>query len=126
MPKQQAKEQLGFSQSDLVLVMMGSMGYGNMTSILEEVDSVDKPYDIAVVCGNNEEAKTAIDQMQFRHPVHNLGFVQNVDLLMDAAECIVTKPGGLKRIGKLGKRAAHDFSGSHSGTGRPECGIFGK
>lgn len=101
--KQQAKEQLGFSQNELVLVMMGSMGYGNMTSILEEVDSVDKPYDIAVVCGNNEEAKEAIDQMQFRHPIHNLGFVKNVDLLMDAAECIVTKPGGLSVSESLAK-----------------------
>lgn len=101
--KEQAKEELGFARKDLVLVMMGSMGYGNMTNIIEEADSVDKDYEIAVVCGNNAEAKSAIDEMTFRHKVHNFGFVRNVDLLMDAAECIVTKPGGLSVSESLAK-----------------------
>lgn len=101
--KQEAKEQLGFPQTDLVLVMMGSMGYGNMINILEEVDSVEKPFDVAVVCGNNKEAKETIDEMVFQHTVHNFGFVQNVDLMMDAAECIVTKPGGLSVSESLAK-----------------------
>ncbi len=103
MEKETAKKELGFSSNKLVLVMMGSMGYGNMQAIMEEVDSVEGSYEIAVVCGNNKEAKEQIDEMQFRHTVHNFGFIDNVNVLMDAAECIVTKPGGLSVSESLAK-----------------------
>jgi processive 1,2-diacylglycerol beta-glucosyltransferase len=33
--------------------------------------------------------------MQLNKKIYNFGFVYNVDIMMDAANCIVTKPGGL-------------------------------
>ena len=41
--------------------------------------------------------------MQFSRPVYNYGYSDKIDLLMDAADCIVTKPGGLTTSEALAK-----------------------
>jgi processive 1,2-diacylglycerol beta-glucosyltransferase len=33
--------------------------------------------------------------MQTKHKIYNYSYVGNVDLMMDAADCVITKPGGL-------------------------------
>jgi processive 1,2-diacylglycerol beta-glucosyltransferase len=56
------------------------------------------------VCGNNKKAKEEIDAQSFTHRVLNFGYTDKIDLLMDAADCIVTKPGGLTTSEALAKR----------------------
>ena len=55
----------------------------------------DGDFEIINVCGSNKRAKARIDNMIFNKKVINLGFVDYVDQIMDAADIIVTKPGGL-------------------------------
>ena len=57
-----------------------------------------------VVCGNNAEAKVEIDSMRKTKTFLTFGYVNNVDYLMTAADCIVTKPGGLTSSEALAKR----------------------
>lgn len=78
-----------------VLIMSGSMGYGNIRSLVSKIDRIPVDFQAIVVCGNNEEAKSEIDRMRKTKKIVTYGYVNNVDQLMAACDCIVTKPGGL-------------------------------
>ncbi len=102
--KKEARQRLGIEvDKPTVLLMSGSMGYGNITEVLSQIDELDADIQIIAVCGNNKHAKKKIDEMITRKKVYCHGFVDNIELLMDAADCIVTKPGGLTTSEALAK-----------------------
>ena len=101
--KAEARRILGFEDRRTVLVMSGSMGYGKIGSMIKKLDTSDLDFQIISVCGNNAKLKKQIDKMHLRHKIYNFGFTDNVDLLMDAADCIVSKPGGLTSSEALAK-----------------------
>lgn len=102
--KSEAKKQLGFDDRPLVFVMMGSMGYGNIVSIIEEIEAADIDCNAAVCCGNNSKAADTLNNRRNSINLSVHGFVNNVDLFMDAADCMVTKPGGLSVTESLAKK----------------------
>lgn len=109
-PKAEAREKLGLDpDTTTILIMGGSMGYGNLGQTVEQIDAISygQDFQMVVVCGNNGEAKAEIDGLteagKLRHRVLTTGFVNYVSLLMDAADCIVTKPGGLTTSESLTK-----------------------
>ena len=87
--------------------MGGSMGYGNMLEVVQSIDKIamDAPFQLLVVCGNNADAKAEIEQFapEAKHPVHAFGFVKNIPTFMDAADCLISKPGGLTTSEALAK-----------------------
>lgn len=102
--KQEARKTLGIDDKFTVLVMMGSMGYGTHTiEALEKLDKLKEKLQILIVCGSNEKLKNKISEMTWRKKVSVYGFVDNVDVLMDACDCIITKPGGLSTSEALAK-----------------------
>ena len=70
--------------------MSGSMGYGNIETVITDMDSMDIDLQIISVCGNNKNLKKKIDTMITRKKVYNYGFTDKIDLMMDAADCIIT------------------------------------
>ncbi len=103
--KEEARRSLGLSPAlPTLLLMGGSMGYGNMKKLLATLDAL--PYDCQsiVVCGNNERALKSIRDTVWKKPVLALGFVDFVPRLMDAADAIVSKPGGITSAEALAKR----------------------
>ena len=107
--KSEARVRLGLDPSaDTVLLMGGSMGYGNMEKTLRSIDSLDlpRPMQMICVCGRNGEMKEKIDTFAEKsaHKVLSFGFVSNVDEIMDASDCIISKPGGLTTSEALAKR----------------------
>ncbi len=93
--KAEAKRLLGLDDTPLVLVMMGSMGFGDMTEVIRSCDKLEADFQMTVICGNNEKARDSIRDEQWNKHVRSLGFTENVDMYMDAADIIITKPGGL-------------------------------
>lgn len=93
--KEETRTRLGLDQKPVVLVMMGSMGFGNINDIIQSCDNVSSDFQVVVICGNNEKAKSAIESKLWRKDIRCLGFTTNVDEYMDAADIIITKPGGL-------------------------------
>lgn len=81
----------------MILVMGGSLGLGPMQSVIRKLDQLPQPFYIVAVTGQNEELKERLDRRggKLRHQTRILGFVENVHELMDAAEVVVTKPGGI-------------------------------
>lgn len=102
--KEEARRQIGIDPGKMtVLLMSGSMGHGNISSVLSRIDKVDADFQIIAVCGNNRRAKSRIDMMNTQKSVYSYGYINNVDLMMDASDCIVTKPGGLTASEALAK-----------------------
>lgn len=100
----EARARLGLDLNKrTVLLMSGSMGYGNIEETVNLLDKVPYDFQIITVCGNNSAAKAKIDTMHTKKRVLNLGFVDYVDILMDASDCIITKPGGLTSSEALAK-----------------------
>lgn len=94
--KTEARNMLGIDPDKrTILLMSGSMGYGNIAKELEKIDKLDYDFQILAVCGNNKQAKRKIDSIKTTKKVYAYGFVNNVDVMMDAADIIITKPGGL-------------------------------
>ncbi len=55
-----------------------------------------KTYQIAVVCGRNEELKKELEKISApsRHPVKIFGYINNMEVVMSAATVMVGKTGG--------------------------------
>ena len=101
--KREAREKLGIADKDTVLVMSGSMGYGNVIKHIRALDKLDMDFQMLIVCGNNKSLKKRMEELVTEKQVKIYGFVDNVDVMMDAADCIVTKPGGLSVSESLAK-----------------------
>ncbi|MBE6623391.1 MAG: glycosyltransferase [Ruminococcaceae bacterium] len=94
--KIKVREDLGLDPDKLTLLLMsGSMGYGNIKKTVSILDKVNADFQTIVVCGNNEEAKHKVEKMRKSKKFVTFGYVNNVDELMEASDCIITKPGGL-------------------------------
>jgi processive 1,2-diacylglycerol beta-glucosyltransferase len=97
-PKDAVYQALGLKPGlPLILVMGGSLGLGPMKSVIRKLDKLPQPFYIVAITGKNEELKERLERrgQKLRHPTRIFGFVENVQELMDAAEMVVTKPGGI-------------------------------
>ena len=102
--KAKAREMLKIKNKFTILLMMGSMGFGNLSKCLEKIDTLGSDFQILCVCGNNSKGKKEIEHTKWKKKIYTYGFVNNVDVMMDAADCIITKPGGLTTSELLAKQ----------------------
>jgi processive 1,2-diacylglycerol beta-glucosyltransferase len=86
-----------------LLLMSGSMGYGKIDISMEKLDSLPFDFQVMVVCGNNQAIYNKIRRKAYFKRFDIYGYVDNVDLMMDAADCIITKPGGITSSEALAK-----------------------
>ena len=91
-----ARDTLGIPRDrQLVLLMGGSMGCGPMGRIVQELSGrLPGNAIMAVICGRNEKLYESLTAMSL-HNVRVVGFTNQIPAYMDAADLIVTKPGGL-------------------------------
>jgi len=80
-----------------VLVMSGGFGVGPAVDLLRSFKDRDYPWQMVVVAGANEEVQRDCEAAaaEVAFPVKVFGFVTNIHELMDAADVVITKPGGL-------------------------------
>jgi processive 1,2-diacylglycerol beta-glucosyltransferase len=82
-----------------ILIMGGSMGVDYMEDTVEALFQIKEAVEFIVVCGNNkqleEKFKKRLAKEPLKNPVQILGFVNNIQELMDQSDLIVTKPGGI-------------------------------
>ncbi len=101
--KAKARAALNIHDKTTALVMMGSMGYGNIKKMLMEMDEFQSDFQIICVCGSNKKAYAEINDYIWKKEVYAYGFTDKVDMMMDAADFIVSKPGGLTTSEALAK-----------------------
>ena len=103
-PKRDVRLQLGLDPDKLTLLLMGgSMGYGHIEKTIKRLDELDIDFQIISVCGSNRDTKQAIDNMTTQKTILNFGYTTSIDLLMDASDCLISKPGGLTTSEALAK-----------------------
>ena len=92
----------------LILQLGGGFGVGPVEKLFGGLLELEKPLEIVVVAGRNEELKKRLEQLQTpaRHRVHILGFTTQIDELMAVADLVVSKPGGLTTSETLARGAA--------------------
>lgn len=101
--KRAARKALGIKDIPTALVTMGSMGYGDIKKTLAELDESEHEFQILCVCGTNKKVKAAVDEFMWNKTVYSYGFVDNMDVMMDASDFIISKPGGLTTSEALAK-----------------------
>jgi processive 1,2-diacylglycerol beta-glucosyltransferase len=89
-----------------ILVMGGSLGLGPMKSVIRKLNRLPQPFDVIAVTGKNQELQEQLARKgpKLRHTTKIFGFVDNVQALMEIAEIIITKPGGITTAEALVKK----------------------
>ena len=94
----EARRRLGLpEEGHLLLVMTGSMGFGNTEKLVAELLR-RTPADTSVVVmgGRNEKMKATLRRRHKNDPrLFVIDFTTEVSLYMDASDILFTKPGGL-------------------------------
>lgn len=97
---EEARNRLGLAlDRPTILMMGGSMGYSDNKKLIQQLELCNMPFQLMVVCGNNK--KQYAEMLNMKEQLHGpctlypYGFVTNVEEMMSAADCIITKPGGL-------------------------------
>ncbi len=96
----------------VLLQMAGGFGVGPVREIFEAILSIEVPVELVVVVGKNAKLKQKLEALKTpsRHRVKVLGFTDQMDELMAAADLVISKPGGLTTSEAL--RAAAGLSSS--------------
>ncbi len=79
-----------------VLLTSGGVGVGSMEPLLKKILTLQKPVQAILVCGSNKALYEKMSSPQNAHPrLKTLGFVDYMNELMDCADLVVGKAGGL-------------------------------
>lgn len=80
----------------IVLIMAGAYGMGRVDEIVRAMSLVREPFRALIICGKDEGLKRKSEEIIGGDPrFKTLGFVREVYELMDIADVIVTKAGGI-------------------------------
>lgn len=93
-----------------VLVLTGSMGFGNVTEIIKELLNKIEDVTFIVSCGNNKNLLNDLKkEYKNNDRIIELPFTNKISSYMKASEIILTKPGGLTttEIATLNKPFIH-------------------
>ncbi len=94
--REQARKKLHLSQEGtVVLVMCGSMGCGPIQKIaVETLEQMPESATMVAVCGRNKKLQNEMEKLEDPR-LRILGYIDNFSEYLDAADLIITKPGGL-------------------------------
>ncbi|MGL4607383.1 MAG: MGDG synthase family glycosyltransferase [Eubacteriaceae bacterium] len=98
--EEKEKEKRDTNVVGTILLMAGSLGSKQMEKAFSSLLKVREQIRIIVVCGKNVKIENEIRTLNNRNPIENKiveihGFVNNISELMDEADAIISKPGGL-------------------------------
>lgn len=101
--RKEAREALGLDPDlETVLMSAGGMGFTGLTEAVAEIDAVPD-VQVVAICGTNRMLRKKLEGQTFRNKMHVAGFVDNMDVYIDAADIIVSKPGGLSTSETIAK-----------------------
>jgi processive 1,2-diacylglycerol beta-glucosyltransferase len=92
------RARLGFARDEpVVLAMVGGAGLGAMDTMIAGVERARAKPTLIAIAGRNARLRTRIARRALTSPIpiRALGFVDDIDEYMRAADVLVTKPGGL-------------------------------
>ncbi|MEG0594102.1 MAG: glycosyltransferase [Christensenella sp.] len=101
--RNEARAKLGLDMNKFTVVLTsGGMGFAGMTPVMTDIDQMEN-VQLVAVCGSNKRLKSKLSAMNFKNDVQVLGFTDNMEEYIDAADVVVTKPGGLSTSETIAK-----------------------
>lgn len=103
------KDKYNITNEKVILVMLGSMGFGKINEIVDEILAIDN-VKVMVVCGTNQKLYSELEKIN-NPKLIPLGFVNNINDLIYSADVVLSKPGGLSstEIASFRKPLLHIF-----------------
>lgn len=99
--KADARRVFGITADKVFTVMGGSMGYGHIRELSTLLAKRMPEAQVVAVCGRNKKLFESLTKIRNIIPFQ---FIDNIDILMDATDVLLTKPGGLSATEALSKR----------------------
>lgn len=95
--KLECKRELGLNTDEkYVLLLNGSMGFGNVNGMLKKLMSKIKDVNFIVSCGNNKKLLDNLNETYKENSrVISLAYTNDLNKYIASSEVILTKPGGL-------------------------------
>jgi processive 1,2-diacylglycerol beta-glucosyltransferase len=91
----------------IVVQLAGGFGVGPIAKLFHALLQAEVPIQLVSIAGRNENLKAELEKMPVppRHKVQVLGFTKDIDELMNVADLVVSKPGGLTTSETLARGA---------------------
>ena len=101
---------LNIDKEKTILIMLGSMGFGNINKIVNNLLEIDDTK-IIIVTGSNKELYNKLKKIKNKKLI-TLGYVHNMNDLIYSSDIVVSKPGGLSstEITSINKPLIHAFA----------------
>ena len=93
--KEELRRALGLDPEGFTILAVGSKRVTQLNRYLEALNTSGLPIQIIAVAGGDEALFGAIEQISWQVPAVRFNYVDNMADLMHAADCILTKAGGL-------------------------------
>jgi processive 1,2-diacylglycerol beta-glucosyltransferase len=92
----------------VVLQLSGGFGHGPMEKLFRSLLDVEEPSHLVTISGKNAKLREQLQMIEPppRHSVKVVGFTQEMDEWLAAADVVVSKPGGLTSAEVLARGAA--------------------
>lgn len=97
MDKHKARYMLNLKDMNTILIMGGSFGAGNLVELVGAVLESSLEVQCVVITGNNKKVRKEMQKLceGTKKDIIIEGYTEKISLYMDAADVLVTKPGGL-------------------------------
>ncbi|MEI7683481.1 MAG: glycosyltransferase [Planctomycetota bacterium] len=91
----------------ILVQLAGGFGVGPIEKITEALLAVETPIDLIVVAGKNEKVRERLSKLPTpaQQRLKVIGFTKEIDELMNVADLVVSKPGGLTTSETLARGA---------------------
>ena len=93
------------TETPVILIMGGGLGLGPLDCVLRHLEAFPHPLRVLVVAGSNRKLFSKLREMagKSRHKIRIFGFTEKINQLMEAADLLITKAGGLTASEALAK-----------------------
>lgn len=94
-PPAEIRQKLGLDPEKVTILAVGSIRVFNLLPSLQAINSSGLPLQVIAVAGKNEALYRGMKEMDWHVPVVIKDFVDNMPMLMRAADILISKAGGL-------------------------------
>jgi 1,2-diacylglycerol 3-beta-galactosyltransferase len=94
-PKELLRSELGWRTDLPTALAVGSVRVPRMAEILRELNSSALPLQLAVVAGGDSGLMNELQRIDWQLPVHIYNWVEDMPLMLHAADFMISKAGGL-------------------------------